>query len=313
MKLQMPDRLTVVSDKYFYGAQRAVFRIWKKVTENPRPSSYPYLSGDSFRALADHIHDETGTFDPNVVKAGDVVFVSNPLLRSYLTGLHKDIKYPYVLIQHNGDNNIGKDIADLLDDKIVRFYAQVPIYEHPKIVPIPIGLANLHYYNNGITRIFKKLNKSLARHPDSRKNRILFLFNIGTNPGERKLAWEYFSAHPLMDTFASMISSTLYLKELIKYKFVASPPGNSIESNRTWEALYVKTVPIVKDDVPYRYLVSLGLPLWIVKDWKELGPYSDSDLSKKYEELMKNADYKALHMDFWINLIKADQETARAI
>ncbi len=97
------------------------------------------------------------------------------------------------------------------------------------------------------------------------------------------------------------------------YKFVASPPGNSIESCRTFEGLHLKTVPIVQDYFAYRYFASVGLPLWIVKDWKELDTITEQDLITKYDAFIKNARWDALHMDFWIKIIRADQETARAL
>ena len=33
-----------------------------------RPSSTPYVSGDTFRKFSNHIFDETVSFDPNKVK-----------------------------------------------------------------------------------------------------------------------------------------------------------------------------------------------------------------------------------------------------
>lgn len=52
--------------------------------------------------------------------------------------------------------------------------------------------------------------------------------------------------------------------------FEASPRGNSIDCHRTWEALILKSVPIVKTtslDPMYE-----GLPVAIVNDWNEVTP-----------------------------------------
>ena len=115
-----------------------------------------------------------------------------------------------------------------------------------------------------------------------------------------------------METSRVMLTPIIHLKLLTTYKFVASPPGNAIESCRTWEALALRTVPIVKDFVAMKYFASLGLPIWVLHDWHELDGYTEQMLSDKYAELMKNANFEPLRMDFWINMIKKDQQMTRA-
>lgn len=300
-------------DKFFSKIERKLFLLKLKFAKDKRPSSYPIIAGDSFRALADHIHDETGTFNPDDVKKGDIVFVNNPLTKPYLETLHPKIKHPYILIEHNGDNNIDKSVTDMLDDKIIRFYAQDVVESHPKLIPIPIAIENLHIYINGIPRVINTLRKKLETDPPVKKNRVFFFFNISTNPKERGPARELFLKHPAMDTAEGMIPPRLHLETLMQYKFVASPPGNAIESCRTWEALFMKTIPIVKDFAAYRYFASIGLPMWVIKDWNELNSYDEEGLAKKYEELIKNANFEPLFMDFWIKMIREDQAKARSV
>jgi hypothetical protein len=312
METPMPNRFERALEKYSMHAQRRLFRLQKKITGNSRPGSYPYVSGDSFRLLADHIHDETGTFRTEDVKLGDIIFVANGLTLSYLQKMHPLIKHPYILIEHNGDHPMDAEVMGLLDDKIIRFYAQDAVTDHEKLIPIPLALENLHFYINGIPGVFDKMRKDIARRPPIRKNKIFFFFNVGTNPAERGPAKEYFLKHPAMETVTGMLAPRLHLKKLSTYKFVASPPGNAIESCRTFEALYLKTIPIVKDFVSMRYFVSLGLPIWIVKDWHELDAYGERELTLKYDALMKGAVWDALFMDFWIKKIREDQRTARA-
>lgn len=311
MDSKPPNLLAVFIDRYYLLAWRVLFRIKNIVMGDTRPSSYPYISGDGFRALTNHIHDETGTFDPSMVNLGDIVFVSNPLILPYLQTIHLQIKHPYILIEHNGDNSIDKSVANLLDEKIIRFYAQDVIYAHVKITPIPIGIENLHFHVNGVVSLFSRYRRSIERRAPVRKNRIFFFFNIGTNPAERVPAKEYFLRQLSMDTVKGMLSPRFHLKTLMNYKFVASPPGNAIESCRTWEALYMKTVPIVKDFVAMQYFATLGLPIWVVNKWEEVGGCTEQELSIKYEYFMENANWQSLHMDFWIKKIQKDQAIAR--
>jgi hypothetical protein len=242
--------------------------------------------------------------------AGDVVFVSNSSTLSYLQNVHPHITHPYVLISHNGDYDMDKHIVDLLDDKIVRFYAQDAVYESDKVVPIPIGVENEFYYTNGIPWVLKFFTW-LGKRTTERKNKILYRFSVHTNPGFRGPLLEYFSKLPIMETFTEMLPPIIFLTKLKDYKFVASPRGNSIESSRTWEALYLRTVPIVQDFFAMKYFENLGLPIWVVHNWEELESYSEEGLAKKYSELMSNANFEPLYMDFWLKKIRLDQEIAR--
>lgn len=305
------DWLVTFVDKKDLQIRRKIFHLWLKLTNNPRPTSYPYLAGDSFRTIANHIHDETGTFLPTEVKDRDLVFVGQGFLPEFFSTIHPQIKSRYVLICHNGDKpQIDQDFFPNIDDKIIHFFAQDVITEHPKVTPIPIGLENKYRHTVGMTSHFDKYRALIKRNPPVRKNRIFFNFNENTNLTERVPAKKYFQSHPLMDTPTHFLSSRQHNHQLMRYKFVASPPGNSIESNRTWESLYLRTIPIVKNFASYRYFTSLGLPMWIVDDWKELEGLTESDLSAKYDTMIKNASFEALDMEFWIKKIKKTAESA---
>lgn len=307
--------ITLTFNKYVMILRRGIYRkIWMRITGNTRPGSYPYVSGDSFRSLAQHVYDEEKTFNPADVKYGDIVFVCNVYAHKYMHTIHQQILNPYILIVHNGDESIDEEFTKMIDDKIIKCYAQDVTHDHEKIIPIGIALENKRYYMNGIPFVFNRLIKKMRRNPPIKQDKILFRFSVYTNPTERKPALDLFSKHPLMETFSQMLPPSLHLRKLMTYKFVASPPGNSIESCRTWEALELRTVPIVKDFVAYRYFVSLGLPMWIVKDWKELDAYQTPEsLAQKYDELMKNPNWEPLRMDYWISHIKTDQESALKI
>lgn len=278
---------------------RISFKVKMKLSGDTRPSSSPYISGDSFRKLADYIYDEQVKLNPADIQNGDIVFVGQEILHEYFNNIHPLIKEKYILICHNGDAPVDERITDLIDEKIIHFFAQDVVTNHQKITPIPIGLENLHFYIAGVVPFFKKLQSKIKKNPTRRKNKIFFNFSINTNPEERSPAREYFLTHPLMETAERFMTPRRHSKILTTYKFVASPPGHAIESCRTWEALYLDTIPIVKDFVAMRYFKSLGLPIWVVKDWKELEGLTEKDLAEKYTSIMANSSKEALYMDFW--------------
>lgn len=301
-------KVEIVATKKFWSLIRKLFLIKLKFKKNKRPSNDPYITGDSFRNLCDHVYDEDSNFNEDDVKLGDLVFVSNPKILEYLQTKHRKIANPYILVEHNGDSPIDKQIADLLDDKIYKFYAQDVTYAHEKIVPIPIGFENLRIYVNAIPYILNKHRKLRDIYKNKKINKIFFNFSIGTNPTERAPAYKYFSQHPQMETIDFFAPSSMHFRILSKYKFVASPPGNAIESCRTWESLLVNTIPIVKDFASMVYFKKIGVPMWIVKNWNELDGLTEDDINRKYQELLPGANFEPLYMDYWKKEIQRDRE-----
>jgi hypothetical protein len=273
-------------------------RAWllKLLYKQTRPASDPFISGDGLRKLASHLYDETKrTIDPAQIRAGDVVFVSTDYARQYFRDIDPQTKAPYVLVTHNSDLPADESLVNLAGDNVAAWFAQNNSYSHPRVTPIPIGLENLHHYHAGIPRRFEAIGNSMA----GRKNRILVAFAIGTNALERQPAFESAVHAPYADCLQVWLDQDAYAETLAGYKFVLSPPGNGLDAHRTWEAMYLGVVPIVKESVAMRYFAALGLPLWVVTSWDELRSMDEGDLEKKYEELAQGFRCPALYMDYW--------------
>src|SRR5207302_4478737 len=114
---------------------------YRHATSN-RNSSYPFISGDTYRAFADFIFDETQEDNLAFVKYGDIVFVKADMLHYFFDQPYKSIKNPFILITHNSDFFAPSDHRDRLEDKkIIAWYASNPdLRNHSKLFPIPIGL-----------------------------------------------------------------------------------------------------------------------------------------------------------------------------
>lgn len=275
----------------------------------PRPDSKPFISGDSFRALADHIFDETTTtFNPNVVSWGDIIFVNLSHLEQFFTTIHPHIKYSYILISHNHDYSApGKFKYILKDPKILLWFTQNPdIANHPKLIGIPIGLSNKHWphaqtHPDAITYVQHLIPF------DIQKRYLLYVnFHINTNPSVRQPVYDYFSSQPFSIVMTNRVYKD-YLQDLTISKFVVSPHGNGLDCHRTWEALYMGSFPVVKSstlDPLYQ-----DLPVLVVKEW--------TDITKKFLEEQypifraKKYNYNRLYFKYWEDLIKQAQATIR--
>mmetsp|Transcript_4655 Transcript_4655/g.5988 ORF Transcript_4655/g.5988 Transcript_4655/m.5988 type:complete len:618 (-) Transcript_4655:63-1916(-) len=94
------------------------------------------------------------------------------------------------------------------------------------------------------------------------------------------------------------------------YAFEICPQGNGIDTHRTWEALLLKTIPIVRTsslDPLYK-----GLPVVIVNNWKEItGSQGRLNLKKWHSQLAPLFEHKLeeelrdkLTVEYWSKLIQ---------
>ena len=88
-------------------------------------------------------------------------------------------------------------------------------------------------------------------------------------------------------------------KEQLKYSFVVSPHGNGLDCHRTWEALILGCIPIVKsssmDSMFY------DLPVLILNEWGEL---NEALLIKTLDEFSsKKFNMHKLTLNYWIEYL----------
>lgn len=175
------------------------------------------------------------------------------------------------------------------------------MFDHEKVSPIPIGIINNRYeklYKMGSVSDFLKIIKSIN---NSKYNNISFGFSLHSNE-ERINVFKLLKKHPLsVEIFGKDWCS--YLIDLSKYKFVASPDGNGVDCFRTWEALYLGVIPIVKNNVMTRKFKDMGIPLLIIDDWSEILKFDEEFLIKKYNDFMVDFENKKIFINYWFDLI----------
>jgi hypothetical protein len=265
-----------------------------------RPSSAPFLSGDTFRTLANHIYEsETTTFSFENLESGDIVFCQANLILDFndevLSKLDKDI----VLILGNSDQNFDLELASKLNlERVTKIFAQNLIEKIEKFEPLPIGLENAWRLDHGKPFTFKL--QRLFRF--SKRFKIMWTFSP-TNINERTQAAVALSRLELAVEFPR-ISKSKHRFALSKYAFVASPPGNGLDCHRTWEAMYLRCIPIVKRSFMTEEFENRGLPIWVIDSYDELSQYDEEALKSKYLELAPRFNSDLLWFKYWRELIK---------
>ena len=76
--------------------------------------------------------------------------------------------------------------------------------------------------------------------------------------------------NPLVEFLPRRLPQTRLLEHYSRHSFVVSPHGGGLDCYRTWEALWMGAIPIVKrSGIDYLYR---DLPVAILDDWREIAP-----------------------------------------
>lgn len=287
---------------------RAFFGVQPPESFDPqeRHSSYPYVSSDTFRAICNHIIDETNLpFDPTKVKDGDLIYVRGyPICLNEFLQYLPHIKNRFILITHNSDDTLPGPYSFLLEyPLLIAWFTQNKGPEnHPKLHALPIGIAcNYWYYGDP-----EILTDALTTPRNSNKKHFLYInFKASNNPQARDHVWEHFRSKPFC--YVSDIKPWKeYLSDLADSRFVLSPPGNGLDCYRAWEALLFGAIPVM-------FSTSIDclfedLPVIIVNNWTHV---TQESLEHRFKELQKRTyNFNKLYAPYWIDLIRSVQRNA---
>jgi len=297
-------------NKYLLSLTFSFISLILTLPAQDRRPSYPYISGNSFRDFCDFQFDELNDkVDLNQMKYGSTVYLPTHYLSRFFKEIHPHIPLPYILVTHNSDDSSPGDyIHQLEDSKLIAWFGQNISISHTKLHAIPIGIANREWPHGNI-KIVKKIEKSINHAP---RDILLYMnFSVPENPSfsmgsteptyflERKETANSFKEKSFC-TITPPKEYSQYLIDLSMSKFVLSPRGNGLDCHRTWEALLMGAIPIVKEstlDPMYE-----NLPVLIVKDWNEV---TEDFLRQKYEEISSKNTYQIekIYFSFWANTI----------
>lgn len=218
-----------------------------------RVSSFPFVSGDTFRLLADIVLDRSTRPEqvPNASRDDEFVFVEadfwlkGPGIDWVVDWLNRcERNRPPRVILHNGDATPSTNKLLQLRDASRSVWSVNVGDDIPGVNPLPIGLENAHHRRNGCVGEFLGDLRS-PRSRDDRSIAILAAFDISTNRAVRaplasaaaasRHGWREPTMPP--QTFRDAVRAS---------RFVLSPPGNGNDCHRTWEALYLGAIPIVQ-------------------------------------------------------------------
>mgnify|MGYP003120928211 FL=1 len=184
-----------------------------------------------------------------------------------------NFKNPFDLILHNSDQSFDKVHEKYFNiPNLKRIFTQNMNTTHPRLFPLPIGLANSNW-KWGNTDIF---SKHLNNLPEQKTESIFFNFSIDGGVREEHRPECYQAVKKLGIKWIENTNFDLYLSRLKNYRYCISPQGNGIDCYRMWECLYLKVIPIVKKNIVTEYFSQI-FPMVVLDNWDDL----DIDLLEK--------------------------------
>ena len=206
---------------------------------------------------------------------GETIYINTTAIPNFVTNYLPNIKYKFVLVSGDTDAGTPDDYVNetkiILDNPLLlKWYAQVSeqIDDIKMIQKINITKKNKCYSN-----FHFQMDTKFGYDRIDAKNKIPI-----------ELIYYEPTKVPRIDSW----------KKMIEYKYVISPLGNGLDCHRTWEAIILGCIPIVKKsglDPMYE-----GLPVLIVNDWSDV----TQDLLDNYKP-----DYSGINkikLEYWINL-----------
>lgn len=272
--------------------------------------SLPYMSNNTFRAFAQHIYDLTSkNLNPNDVKQGDVVFLKTDLMGEYFAHINPFINVQYILITHDSDYSAPGCFISELDKhpNIIMWFCQnydsVAI-GHPRMRPLPIGLAGMECTHGNINNFLEVLDES-----DEMRTIDLYVnFTIYSNYNVRARAFQAIqqlqSKSPEFNIEISngSMPHKEYVRKLSQSRFVASPEGNGIDCYRTWESAMMKAIPIITRSSLTASGLFTDMPVMIIESWESLTIESMNDFYMQHKNELQNLQIKSLG-EYWLNEI----------
>jgi hypothetical protein len=252
---------------------------------------------------------------------GQIIYIQGSAVPDFTKNVLPQIRVRFKLVTGDCDETIPKDVLSkhafqkfINDQRLIHWYSQNLAIQHPKMTGIPIGLdyhtlaeERHQVWGDALPSIEqeKMLYEILLSSTPLKSRKLMCHANFQFNKGagyarkDRSDALKqvpkelvYYQPRPLprKETWEGQAKMT----------FVLSPHGNGYDCHRTWEALALGCIPIVKTS-PIDYLFE-NLPVLIVQSWADVTEQLLSDTREKFYN--QPFHMTKLTLQHWMNVIR---------
>lgn len=195
----------------------------------------------------------------------------------------------FVIFTSHEDTPITDPIE--IPENVLGIYGVNALSTDFKVHAFPIGLQRQIGYNDNRLKIMKELVEKDEKVVPSK----LLYINCGIERNPERLPLAKFEANEWCTTRFDKDSKFFpydryneFLSELRDHKFVACPIGHGMDTHRVWETLYMRRVPVVKDDYMYNLIKSIGMQAIKIDSWDVLNKEVLNQLDLVYQDAQKD-------------------------
>lgn len=239
--------------------------------------------------------EEDKIFKPEILYKNAIIFCKIDYI-DYLFQFLKTSIHKYILITHHSDYPVDAIRFSKKPYNVIKWFGINVTYKHPDLIPIPCGLLTHRgiWHAKGQNPLW--LVENSERLQKNEKNLEKIYCNWTVTNGDRNLIIPKLEQAGIKYQLESKLTFEQYCENMSNYKFVISPPGNGIDGQRTYEAMYCGCIPIV-------------IKHYIYESWKELpmiqvNDYSEITYELLYSYLNREYNMEKLYMTYWKNKIQ---------
>lgn len=251
------------------------------------------------------------------------IYVCSSAIPHFIKAMLPLIDFKFILVSGDCDETIPIEIF-LMEDfnkfvndtRLVHWFSQNMVARHEKITIMPIGL---DYHTMTSRTIWGPVTSCLDQEhilESIIKNSRPFYERTNKCYANYHFSMNTRHAYDRKDALKNIPRDLVFYEErpvnrLITwnrqkdYAFVISPHGGGLDCHRTWEALALACIPIVKtsqiDDL------FQDLPVLIVREWSHITQelLDKTILDFKYRHNNNEFNYKKLSLAWWVDKIKS--------
>jgi hypothetical protein len=269
------------------------------------------------------------------LQPNEIIHVCPQALKNFVSKVLPKISVPFILVTNNSDWTIPDDVKTEFDilvqtPLLIHWFSQNCVINHPRITRIPIGL-DYHTLSPTRKQTFswsqpERHSWGLKQEPILQEQQLIKLKESSPPFWERK--WKAYANFQFLmttrygktdrvDAYNTIPKHLVFYepqkctrdvcwKNMTQYAFVVSPHGNGLDCHRTWEALCLGCIPIVKTsglDPLFE-----GLPVWIVDSWLDV---TEENMEQKINEFCQGTfRYERLGLNYWRDRISSAKASA---
>ena len=178
-----------------------------------------------------------------------------------------------------GEDTHSSKLSSDQKNKILNKFSTVfwEANKDPDFLTLPMGLISCYISLNGL----EKAEDAIKRAVGKEKTKLMVIPEWNLLSTSLKNPKNAVSSRTRLGEFVDEtkehgfydfinIEPRDYYETISNYKFMVCPTGNGIQAPKIFEAILVRTIPIVENELCFRQLKELGVPLLIVEKWYDL-------------------------------------------